>query len=293
MLDAFIRVWLWPFVIAGSVAGFVAAFGAGWGELALLPVPAATIAVLLGLEYHRPRDARLTTVSDPELPNDLAHSVLGGALGPLLGNALFLAGAMVLAASVSDRFGGNLWPLAWPLWAQVVLAIVLSDGLEYWRHRWLHRVAWLWPTHALHHGSDRLHVMKSGRGHVLDFGSRGLLVVAPLVVLGAPPALLLAYPAAITVLGPISHANLDVRLPDWLHYLVQTPQIHAIHHARDTALSDSNFAPVLPAWDLLFGTFRHPREARHPAIGIEGDPLPRSFWRQLLVPFTPLGVGRG
>lgn len=289
MLDAFIRYALWPLMLLGCSWGFVAGFQADRALLALVSVPTVAVLVLIGLERIRPRD-RLSSWNDPQWLNDIAHNTLGGLLGPMLGNLLFVGSAVAVAAAVGDRFEGNLWPARWPIALQVVLAIVLSDGLEYWRHRLLHRVGWLWPTHALHHGSDRLHTLKSGRGHVVDFASRGLFVVAPLVAVGAPPELLLAYPAAMTVVGPVSHSNLDIRLPDWLHYLVSTPPVHEIHHARAHDLADSNFAPTLPFWDVLFGTFTHPRvlAGSHPAIGIEDGPLPGGFWRQLLVPFRPL-----
>ena len=74
-----------------------------------------------------------------------------------------------------------------------------------------HRVGWLWPVHALHHAVDRLHVGKASRTHLLDMLGRSLGTYAPLVALGVPPDVLVWYPAAVTILGPIAHANVDVR----------------------------------------------------------------------------------
>jgi sterol desaturase/sphingolipid hydroxylase (fatty acid hydroxylase superfamily) len=51
------------------------------------------------------------------------------------------------------------------------------------------------------------------------------------------------------------HAN--VRTPVWLGYIIQRPESHSVHHARGSHAY--NYAG-LPLWDLVFGTFRNPRE---------------------------------
>jgi ornithine lipid hydroxylase len=162
---------------------------------------------------------------------------------------------------------------------------VLADGLEYARHRLVHRVSWLWPLHALHHSAERMHVLKGPRNMVLDMGLRSLMVYAPLAAAGVPPALLLWYPVASIITGPIAHSNIDFRFPALLHRLVVTQPAHRLHHAKDAALSDGNFAGILPLWDVAFGTFHDPTGCAAPRVGIEDDPLPDDFARQALPPF--------
>jgi sterol desaturase/sphingolipid hydroxylase (fatty acid hydroxylase superfamily) len=280
-----LRAWLWPLFVIGSALAYGAAFASGAPELAVLfAVPAAQIALLFPLELWIPGEPRGAALHDPGLGVDLSHTFLGNGLGGPLGQ-LWLFGATALAAGeLGGRFGLPLWPRSWPFAAQAALAIVLADGLDVLRHLAFHRSARLWRFHALHHGGDRLNIGKSGRNHFLDVASRGLLVSAPLALLGAPAEALLAYPAAVQVLGPIAHANLDLRVPAFLHRMVLTPAVHRIHHARRIDFALHNYANVLPLWDLLFGTFLDPAGRERPPAGLDDDPNPPGFWRQVLAP---------
>ncbi len=95
-----------------------------------------------------------------------------------------------------------------------------------------------------------------------------------------------AYAAAVTVFGPVAHANVSLRVPSFLHRLVMTPQVHRIHHARPLALSCSNYANVFPIWDVLFGTFTHPDEVSSFDYGVEEGTQPDDFVGQTLAPFA-------
>ena len=76
-----------------------------------------------------------------------------------------------------------------PLVVQLLIVMLLGDLHEYWYHRLTHTVAWLWPLHAVHHTPIRLHALKGPRHHVIYFLGRGLVVWAPLMLIGAPPRL--------------------------------------------------------------------------------------------------------
>jgi len=280
-----LRGWLWPAFVLGSALAYAAAFATAGAELAVfVAIPLAQVAVLFALELRLPAEPRGAARSDPGLGNDLAHNVLGGGLGGALSELVVLAVTALAAGHLADAMGGGPWPRGWPLAAQAALAIVLADGLDALRHRAFHRWPLLWRIHAVHHGGDRLHVAKSGRNHFLDMPSRGLFVFAPLALLGAPPEALLAYPAAVAVFGPIAHANLDLRVPSFLHRLVLTPAGHRIHHARRLDLALHNYANVFPLWDVLFGTFLDPTGRERPAAGLDQDPNPPGFLAQVLAP---------
>jgi ornithine lipid hydroxylase len=212
--------------------------------------------------------------------------VVGQGFGNQLGAAI-VVGMMALPFGwAGSRFGFAVWPTHWPLALQVLLGVFLADGLDYARHRAEHRFGWLWRAHALHHSVDRMHVLKSGRGHFLDMVLRHVTVFLPLAAVGTPTAILLAYPAAVSVLGPIGHSNVDVRLPAFLHRVVMTPQVHRIHHARELQLALANYANVFPLWDVLFGTFQDPTRVRAVDFGIEDDTMPASLWGQIAAPFA-------
>ena len=48
----------------------------------------------------------------------------------------------------------------------------------------------------------------------------------------------------------------NVRTPYWLGYFIQRPESHCVHHQE--GIHHYNFSD-LPLWDMLFGTFRNPR----------------------------------
>ena len=280
-----LRSWLWPVFVAASALAFGAAFTTGDPAAVIVVIPAVQMAVLFALEIRLPADPGGGARHDPGLGHDLAHVVLGGGLGSALAETILLGATAFATAHLVGAAGVDLWPRAWPFAAQAALAIVLADGLEVLRHIAFHRWPRLWRIHALHHVGDRLHVAKSGRNHLLEMPARGLLVFAPLALLGAPAEALLAYTAATTALGPIAHANLELRIPGVLHRIVLTPQLHRIHHARRIDLALHNYANVFPFWDLLFGTFLDPSSCPRPAAGLDEDPNPPGFLAQVLAPF--------
>jgi sterol desaturase/sphingolipid hydroxylase (fatty acid hydroxylase superfamily) len=288
-----LRRGLWPIFVIASGAAYAWALAHPEADLVVVFAIPAAQATLLGLvEIGIPGDARGGAWRDPALANDLAHNALGNVAGGALSELLVLAALALAAGQLADAVGGTLWPRGWPLAAQAALVVVLADGLDALRHRAFHASPRLWRFHAVHHGGDRIHVLKSGRNHFLDLGSRGLLVFAPLALLGAPREALLAYPAAVAVLGPIAHANLDLRIPGFLHRIVLTPPVHRLHHARRLELALHNFANVLPLWDVLLGTFLDPAGREWPAAGLDADPNPPGFWAQVAAPIADLRGAR-
>ncbi|MGH7289033.1 MAG: sterol desaturase family protein [Myxococcota bacterium] len=280
------RHWLWPLFVSASALAYVVAFARGAAAEAVMVVPVAQMAILFVCEGLIPADAGGTARADPRLGNDVGHIVLGNALGNAASDGLVLALTALLAGQLSALAGGTLWPASWPFAAQAALVIVVADGLETCRHRLFHVSPRLWPFHAIHHGGDSLHIGKSGRNHFLDIGSRGLFVFGPLALLGAPREALLAYPAAVTLLGPIAHANLDLVVPRWLHRWLMTPAVHQIHHARDLGIALHNYANVFPLWDRVFGSFLDPSDIARPPAGLEQDPNPPGFWAQVVGPLA-------
>jgi sterol desaturase/sphingolipid hydroxylase (fatty acid hydroxylase superfamily) len=52
------------------------------------------------------------------------------------------------------------------------------------------------------------------------------------------------------------HAN--VRTPHWLRYLIQTPELHSIHHQFD--VHKYNFSDI-PLSDRMLGTYKEPQNS--------------------------------
>jgi sterol desaturase/sphingolipid hydroxylase (fatty acid hydroxylase superfamily) len=280
---------LWPLLIATWV-GVAIAFGrSAPADLlgAFLGLASLTlIVVLIGLEFLLPFRRDWSLRGDREAWRDAGHYLLYSQIGGTTTNLLFVFGASAMMSRLGLEGGLGVWPTESPVWFQIVLVIVLGDGLEYWTHRLSHSVPAIWPLHAIHHSPVRLSTVKAGRHHVLYFWLRGAIAWLPLMVLGAPAQIILWQVVALGTTGILSHANVDFRLPRWVHRVLVTPHYHRIHHSIDTRQGNSNFAVVMPIWDILFGTFVDPTKTPTPDVGMKDDPIPRSFWRELLVPFT-------
>jgi sterol desaturase/sphingolipid hydroxylase (fatty acid hydroxylase superfamily) len=169
---------------------------------------------------------------------------------------------------------------------QVLLGVVVADGLDYWKHRALH-TEWGWRFHGLHHGITRLHALRAARSHFAEVVMRFAVVYVPLVAVGAPREVLFWHAALIGTLGVVGHSNVGLWVPSPLHRILMTPHVHRLHHSNERRVADTNFANILPLWDVLFGTFSHPDEHVLRGVGVVGDETPPSFLGQVLAPFAP------
>ena len=212
-------------------------------------------------------------MKDRQSLNDIGHGVL------VAGAARPLAGAVTVAflawwADTGLAFENPAWPVAWSLPFQILLVLVITSFLGYWRHRVHHNWGFLWPYHALHHSPQQLHVLKGNRLHFGEELVRFLLIPLPLLILGAPAEAILWMTLWSNFSGGLAHSNVDQRFPDWFHYVVPTVHVHSIHHAQEMDHQASNLSPTVCLWDHLFGTFRHPKHHPVTRLGIEGDPRP-------------------
>lgn len=135
-----------------------------------------------------------------------------------------------------------------------LLGYVVADFFGYWSHRAMHTVPALWRwTHQMHHSAERMDLAGLSYTHPFDT----LLTFA---LTGLATALLGLSPVAAGMAGMLSFAaavvqHMNIRTPRWLGPLVMRPEQHGLHHAR--GVHAYNYANV-PAWDMLFGTYRNP-----------------------------------
>jgi sterol desaturase/sphingolipid hydroxylase (fatty acid hydroxylase superfamily) len=176
---------------------------------------------------------------------------------------LSCAMASVIPALVSMALGTrsllNLRPLG--AVAGGILGFALADIASYGIHRLLHNVPVLWRwTHQMHHSAERVDVAGSAYLHPVDNFIQGGANILALMLLGlSPTAAALAGYISFFV-GAFQHMN--VRTPQWLGYVIQRPEAHAVHHTRGVhAYNYGNFM----VWDVLFGTLRNPAHFAGPA----------------------------
>jgi sterol desaturase/sphingolipid hydroxylase (fatty acid hydroxylase superfamily) len=170
-----------------------------------------------------------------------------------------------------------------PAALQVLEVLLLGDLIGYWTHRLFHR-RWLWPFHAVHHGSTQLDWLSSVRLHpVNDLLSR-VTAVIPILLLGFSPGVLAAYVPFLTFYAILLHANVPWTFGP-LRYLLASPAFHRWHHTSEEEGRDKNFAGLFAFLDLAFGTFYMPRGRQPERFGLDREEVPPGLLAQLAYPF--------
>ncbi len=221
-----------------------------------------------------------------DMPTDVAWwlsiNVTGIATAPLLAFV-----AIPLGALLSERFGSQLWPSDWSILAQLVLALVIVEFFQYWAHRWLHEIDFLWRFHATHHSAPRLYWLNAARFHVVDIALLNIGFAIPLIALGADEQVLSLWMVVSAVHGLFQHGNLSVRCGP-LNWIFSMAELHRWHHSRSLREANTNYGQNLILWDIVFGSRYLPSDCESPTdIGIaELSAFPMSWWKQLISPFT-------
>ena len=186
-----------------------------------------------------------------------------------------------------DAIGGfsRLQLLArWPLWLQVVFFVVTHDFYIYWMHRWQHRNRYMWRLHEAHHSPTSVDWLSGSRSHCIEILINQTVEFAPIVLLGASPALIPLKGAISAVWGMYIHANLNVHTGR-LQWIINGPEMHRWHHAMGKGMG-SNFSTKLAIWDWMFGTAYLPADRRAAGYGVRSS-FPKHYLAQTLYAFRP------
>jgi lathosterol oxidase len=218
---------------------------------------------------------------------DLAHFLASHVLVQVTVLLTMAPAAMFFNWLLESEFHGSVRSL--PLVIQFLLAVILADLFAYAAHRLFHAVPLLWRFHAIHHSSEYLDWLASSRLHLVDIVITRAVAFIPLYVLGVSQEALFSYLVFASVQGILIHSNLRSNFGP-LRYLLVTPQFHHWHHTAEQGALDRNFAIHLPFVDWLFGTYHLPRDRWPVRYGIEGNPVPDGWLRQLVHPFRRRGV---
>ena len=186
----------------------------------------------------------------PHVPNWRIKGVLSFLVFLFLSSYLPLWYAAYLPSSqLLDLTDMNVVPAA-------TLGILLYElGMYAW-HRSMHKSNLLWRIfHQMHHSAERMDTF--GAFYFSPFDMVGFTVLGTLCfsfIMGLPAQAVTIFLLVTNFFSVFQHAN--IKTPVWLGYIIQRPESHAVHHARD--LHAFNYSD-LPLFDMLFGTFRNPR----------------------------------
>jgi len=237
-------------------------FDAEWLLLALAPIFLACI----GWEaWHLARRRSTAAVSDSALyswPDTLCNAAL--ALMHQGADKLAWLVAVPVYAYVYEHWRIVSWQPGWAAW---IALFVAQDFLYYVFHRASHRVRWLWAAHVVHHSSERLNLSTAFRQSLM-YPVAGMWVFwIPLAVIGFTPMQIVGVVLVNLAFQFFVHTQ-AIGKPGWLEYVLNTPSMHRVHHARNERYIDRNYAGVLAIWDRLFGSYVEEDAHEPPVYGI-------------------------
>ena len=222
----------------------------------------------------------------------LRHGLHNLALG-LLNAAVVALGFAWAITWVSEmaaaRGFGLAYQLAWPVWLQWLLVLVLFDLWQYLWHFLNHHARFLMRFHAVHHADAELDVTSALRFHTgeIVLSSVSRLAIVPLLGMSIPQLLLYESILLPVILFHHSNVRVPARLDRALRMLIATPWMHWVHHSRIRAERDSNYSSVLSIWDRLFRTFRLRDRPETIELGLDAFATPEAATLRgmLLQPF--------
>ena len=124
----------------------------------------------------------------------------------------------------------DIWPSHLPIWAQLILKIMIGDFLRYWLHRAAHTWTPLWRLHAVHHQPEKLYTTNVFRFHPAEKALQFMLDTLPFLLVGIGTEVLAYYFVFYSMSGLFQHSNCDVRL-GWFNYVISGPEVHRWHHS--------------------------------------------------------------
>lgn len=101
----------------------------------------------------------------------------------------------------------------WPIWAHLLLGFVVRDFVQWWVHRLLHGVPFLWQFHQVHHSVEQMGFAAHLRYHWMENVVYKSLEYLPLALIGIGLNDFFIIHIFTLIVGHYNHAN--VQLPNW------------------------------------------------------------------------------
>ena len=171
-----------------------------------------------------------------------------------------LIGATLILWAVeynSYHSAGILNQLSLPLWASIILGLLILDFIGAWLVHWVeHRVKWMWKFHVIHHSDRYVDATTGLRHHPGEAVFRLLFTSLAVFVSGASFGIVMLYQTISGFFAHLTHTN--IRAIDFLDPILSkvfvTPNFHKIHHHYILPHTDHNYGNIFSLWDHLFGT---------------------------------------
>jgi sterol desaturase/sphingolipid hydroxylase (fatty acid hydroxylase superfamily) len=138
---------------------------------------------------------------------------------------------------------------------QLIVYMIAYDFLDYWVHRFAHRVSWWWEIHRFHHLATNFNIITVARSHPLDLAFADFITIIPMAMLGVPIEQLLIISIIRSMLGKLQHSMIDWDFGIIGKYILMSPVAHRIHHSPYLEHWDKHYGHTFIFWDRTFGTY--------------------------------------
>ena len=180
--------------------------------------------------------------------------------------------------------GVQQWVNDLPFVVELLIALVVTDLVQYAAHRIFHSHYFLWRFHSIHHSTENMDWLAGSRTHFIDIFFTRSMSYLPLYVLGFSTLTFNVYIVFIAIHAVFIHANTRINF-GFLKYIITTPQYHHWHHCQEPEHYGNNFAVVFPFIDKMFGTYYLPGNEWPKGTGLVDASFPKGFTKQFIYPF--------
>lgn len=186
---------------------------------------------------------------------------------------LVFAGVLLAASDwvTANNFGLLNW-ISMPIWAQMIIGVMLLDFFGAWLVHWVeHKVRFMWKFHLVHHSDTTVDVTTGLRHHPGEAIFRMLFTIFGVVMVGAPIWIVFLYQTCSAAFTHFNHANIQMpkKLDRTLSWVFVTPYMHKVHHHYTQPLTDTNYGNIFAIWDRVFGTFAQVDDTKELIYGID------------------------
>lgn len=178
---------------------------------------------------------------------------------------------MLASAGINNLLAFEV--MSWPIWAHLLVGFIVRDFVQWWIHRLLHRVPFLWEFHKVHHSVKQMGFAAHLRYHWMENVTYRTLEYLPLALIGIGLRDFFIIHIFTLAVGHFNHSNFKLNLGP-LKYVFNNPQMHIWHHVK--ALPEDrrmgvNFGLTLSIWDYLFKTNYIPEDGKDIELGFPDD----------------------
>lgn len=142
---------------------------------------------------------------------------------------------------------------------EIIATVVLFDFFDALKHKWFHRVAFMWRFHRVHHTDRTLDILTALRYHPGELFISVVIKAGWILVWGPSMVAFTIFEIVLNMASEFHHSNIGLgRWDPGLNKVLVTPKYHAIHHTINREKGDQNFTTIFSVWDRLLGTYASP-----------------------------------